>query len=62
MVSGHIRSVTNTMPLHVDILYNEYDVVGAFAVAALLCFLAIVTLALKTLLEMVQLHSRPARH
>lgn len=62
VVSGHIRGLTNTMPLHVEILYNEYDFVGAFAVAALLCFLAIVTLALKTLLEMVQPRSRPARH
>ncbi|WP_421931888.1 sulfate ABC transporter permease subunit CysW [Phenylobacterium sp.] len=62
VVSGHIRGLTNTMPLHVEILYNEYDFVGAFAVAALLCFLAIVTLALKTLLEMVQPQSRPARH
>ena len=62
VVSGHIRGLTNTMPLHVEILYNEYDFVGAFAVAALLCFLAIVTLALKTLLEMAQPQSRPARH
>ncbi len=62
VVSGHIRGLTNTMPLHVEILYNEYDFVGAFAVAALLCALAIVTLALKTLLEMVQPQSRPARH
>jgi len=62
VVSGHIRGLTNTMPLHVEILYNEYNFVGAFAVAALLCFLAIVTLALKTVLEMVQPHTRPARH
>ena len=51
VVSGHIRGLTNTMPLHVEILYNEYDYVGAFAVAALLALLALVTLALKTLLE-----------
>ena len=62
VVSGHIRGLTNTMPLHVEILYNEYNFVGAFAVAALLCFLAIVTLALKTVLEIVQPHTRPARH
>ena len=51
VVSGHIRGQTNTMPLHVEILYNEYDYVGAFAVAALLAMLALVTLALKSLLE-----------
>jgi sulfate transport system permease protein len=51
VVSGHIRGLTNTMPLHVEILYNEYDFVGAFAVAALLCLLAVVTLVLKTALE-----------
>jgi sulfate transport system permease protein len=62
VVSGHIRGLTNTMPLHVEILYNEYDFVGAFAVAALLCFLAIVTLVLKALLELVQPQSRPGRH
>ena len=54
VVSGHIRGLTNTMPLHVEILYNEYDFVGAFAVAALLCLLAVVTLVLKTALEVVQ--------
>ena len=52
VVSGHIRGLTNTMPLHVEILYNEYDFVGAFAVAALLCLLAVVTLVLKTALEL----------
>lgn len=62
VVSGHIRGLTNTMPLHVEILYNEYDFVGAFAVAALLCFLAVVTLVVKTLLEIVQPPSRPGRH
>jgi sulfate transport system permease protein len=51
VVSGHIRGETNTMPLHVEILYNEYDFVGAFAVASLLTFLALVTLAAKTLIE-----------
>jgi sulfate transport system permease protein len=49
------------MPLHVEILYNEYNYVGAFAVAALLCLLALATLVLKTLLEMLQPDLR-ARH
>ena len=62
VVSGHIRGLTNTMPLHVEILYNEYDYVGAFAVAALLCFLAVVTLVLKTVLEIAQPRSRAGRH
>ncbi len=51
VVSGHIRGLTNTMPLHVEILYNEYNFVGAFAVASLLALLALVTLVLKSLLE-----------
>jgi len=51
VVSGHIRGQTNTMPLHVELLYNNYDYVGAFSVAALLAMLALVTLALKSLLE-----------
>ena len=51
VVSGHVRGLTNTMPLHVEILYNEYDFVGAFAVASLLAILALVTLAAKTALE-----------
>jgi sulfate/thiosulfate transport system permease protein len=51
VVSGHIRGLTNTMPLHVEILYNEYNAVGAFAVASLLAGLALLTLVLKTLLE-----------
>ncbi len=54
VVSGHIRGLTNTMPLHVEILYNEYDFVSAFAVAGLLCLLAIVTLVLKSALEIAQ--------
>ena len=60
VVSGRIRGLTNTMPLHVEILYNEYNYVGAFAVAGLLCLLALVTLVLKTLLEILQpdLHAR----
>jgi sulfate transport system permease protein len=52
VVSGHIRGQTNTMPLHVEILYNDYNAAGAFAVASLLAGLALVTLALKSLLEM----------
>ncbi len=51
VVSGHIRGLTNTMPLHVEILYNEYNFVAAFAVASLLALLALVTLVLKTVLE-----------
>ena len=51
VVSGHIRGLTNTMPLHIEILYNEYNFVGAFAVASLLMVLAIVTLVIKTLVE-----------
>jgi sulfate/thiosulfate transport system permease protein len=51
VVSGHIRGLTNTMPLHVEILYNEYNFVGAFAVASLLALLALLTLAAKSFLE-----------
>jgi sulfate transport system permease protein len=51
VVSGHIRGLTNTMPLHVEILYNEYNFSAAFAVASLLALLALVTLVLKSLLE-----------
>lgn len=51
VVSGHIRGETNTMPLHVEILYNEYNFAAAFAVASLLALLALVTLALKTFVE-----------
>jgi sulfate/thiosulfate transport system permease protein len=51
VVSGHIRGLTNTMPLHVEILYNEYNYAAAFAVASLLALLALVTLALKTYVE-----------
>jgi sulfate transport system permease protein len=52
VVSGHIRGLTNTMPLHVEILYNEYDFVGAFAVASLLALLGLVTLVAKSLVEL----------
>ena len=51
VVSGHIRGQTNTMPLHVEILYNEYSFVGAFAVASVLALLALVTLEIKSVLE-----------
>ncbi|MBY0613567.1 MAG: sulfate ABC transporter permease subunit CysW [Beijerinckiaceae bacterium] len=51
VVSGHVRGLTNTMPLHVEILYNEYNFVAAFAVASLLALLALATLVLKTVLE-----------
>ena len=51
VVSGHIRGLTNTLPLHVEILYNEYNFVAAFAVASLLAGLALVTLLVKSLLE-----------
>ncbi|MCU0771505.1 MAG: sulfate ABC transporter permease subunit CysW [Verrucomicrobia bacterium] len=54
VVSGHIAGVTNTMPLHVEKLYNEYQGAAAFAVASLLALLALVTLGLKTLLEWKQ--------
>ncbi len=52
VVSGHIRGQTNTMPLHVEILYNEYNFVAAFAVASLLALLALVTLVIKSLVEL----------
>ncbi len=51
VVSGHVRGLTNTMPLHVEILYNEYNFAAAFAVASLLALLALVTLAAKSLVE-----------
>jgi sulfate transport system permease protein len=51
VVSGHIRGLTNTMPLHIEILYNEYQFVAAFAVASLLALLALVTLVLKSAVE-----------
>lgn len=51
VVSGHIRGMTNTVPLHVEILYNEYNYTAAFAVASLLAFLALITLVIKTVVE-----------
>lgn len=59
VVSGHIRGLTNTMPLHVEILYNEYNFVAAFAVASLLTLLALITLAAKALVEAI--HRRSVR-
>jgi sulfate/thiosulfate transport system permease protein len=54
VVSGHIRGLTNTLPLHIEVSYNEYDFVGAFASASLLAGLAVVTLVVKTFLEWKQ--------
>jgi sulfate transport system permease protein len=54
VVSGHIRGLTNTLPLHIEVSYNEYDVIGAFASASILAALAIVTLILKSFLEWKQ--------
>jgi sulfate/thiosulfate transport system permease protein len=51
VVSGHVRGETNTMPLHIEILYNDYNITAAFAVASLLAMLALVTLVLKTWIE-----------
>ena len=56
VVSGHIRGRTNTIPLQVEILYNEYDTVGAFALASLLLLLAVATLIAKKVIEMRQAH------
>jgi sulfate transport system permease protein len=60
VVSGHIRGLTNTLPLHVENTYNEYNAVGAFAAASLLTVLAIVTLVLKSFLEWQQQRDRAA--
>ena len=51
MVSGHIIGLTNTMPLHIEVLYNDYAFAAAFDVASLLTLMALVTLAIKTVLE-----------
>ncbi len=61
VVSGHIRGETNTIPLHVEILYNEFNVVGAFAVASLLALLALVTLVIKSTIEW-RLHQQQTEH
>ncbi len=60
VVSGHISGLTNTMPLQIEILYNEYNFVAAFAVASLLAMLALVTLGIKTLVE--SQHASALRH
>ncbi|MCW1923102.1 sulfate ABC transporter permease subunit CysW [Luteolibacter arcticus] len=62
VVSGHIRGKTNTLPLHVEVLYNEYHFSAAFACAALLALLALVTLGLKTAVEHFTGHSAKGRH
>ena len=62
VVSGHIRGKTNTLPLHVEVLYNEYQFSAAFACAALLALLALVTLGLKTAVEHFTGHSAKGRH
>jgi sulfate transport system permease protein len=62
VVSGHIRGQTNTMPLHVELLYDNYQYVGAFSVAALLALLALLTLALKSLLELHYANELAASH
>lgn len=51
VVSGHIRGLTNTMPLHIEILYGEYQFAAAFAVASLMSIMAIITLVIKSFLE-----------
>ncbi|MES2662796.1 MAG: sulfate ABC transporter permease subunit CysW [Pseudomonadota bacterium] len=58
VVSGHIRGLTNTLPLHIEILYNEYQFAAAFAVASLLTCLALITLLVKSLLEWRSAHDR----
>lgn len=60
VVSGHIRGLTNTMTLHVEILYNEYNFVGAFAIASLLTLLAVLTLGAKSLVEWRARRAAPA--
>ncbi len=62
VVSGHIRGKTNTLPLHVEVLYNEYQFSAAFACAALLALLALVTLGLKSAVEHLGGHSAGGRH
>ncbi len=63
VVSGHIRGQTNTLPLHIEILYNDYQFAAAFAVASLLAGLALVTLVLKYLVERrAKASQQEARH
>jgi sulfate/thiosulfate transport system permease protein len=60
VISGHVRGVTNTLPLHVEILYNEYAATAAFACASLLALLALITLAIKTIVEHKFLKDTPS--
>jgi sulfate transport system permease protein len=62
VVSGHIRGETNTLPLHIEVLYNEYQFSAAFACATLLAFLALVTLGMKSLVEHLSGHSSKNKH
>ena len=62
VVSGHIRGETNTLPLHIEVLYNEYQFSAAFACATLLAFLALVTLGMKSLVEHLSGHSSRGKH
>jgi sulfate transport system permease protein len=62
VVSGHIRGKTNTLPLHIEVLYNEYQFSAAFACATLLALLALVTLGMKTLIENLTGHSSQGKH
>jgi len=61
VISGHVRGVTNTLPLHVEALYNEYNSAAAFAVASLLSLLAVVTLVLQNIVELHQSGERRSR-
>jgi len=62
VVSGHIRGETNTLPLHIEVLYNEYQFSAAFACATILALLALVTLGIKSLVEHFSSHSSNGRH
>ena len=61
VISGHVRGVTNTLPLHVEALYNEYNSAAAFAVASLLSLLAVLTLVLQKIVELHQSGERRSR-
>jgi sulfate transport system permease protein len=62
VVSGHVRGETNTLPLHIEVLYNEYQFSAAFACATILALLALVTLGIKSLVEHLSGHSSNGRH
>jgi sulfate/thiosulfate transport system permease protein len=62
VVSGHIRGETNTLPLHVEVLYNEYQFSAAFACATLLALLALITLGMKSMVEQITGHSAAGKH